>query len=143
MRNIFMSRFAVLVLCITAVLACGVQGTKAQRTLPMKLLIFFDYQQTEMTKSAGPIIDAAVDVFKATGASSVRVVGHTDAAPSAEDSKRLSQQRADAVKSALAAKGIPISAITAVAAGKSDPMVKTPDGKREPQNRRVEIIISK
>jgi len=143
MRNILMSRFAALVLGVIAVLSCGVQGTKAQLTLPMRLMIFFDYQRTEITKPAEQIIDAAVNVFKATGASSVRIVGHTDTAPSAEASKRLSQARADIVKSALASKGIPASTMTVVAAGKSETMVPTPDGQREPQNRRVEIIISK
>jgi outer membrane protein OmpA-like peptidoglycan-associated protein len=53
----------------------------------------------------------------------------------------LSLRRANAVKDALIRDGVPSAAITVVGVGKAGLLVQTADGVREPQNRRVEIII--
>jgi outer membrane protein OmpA-like peptidoglycan-associated protein len=53
----------------------------------------------------------------------------------------LSLRRANAVKDALVREGVPAAAITATGVGKAGLLVPTPDGVREPQNRRVEIVI--
>jgi OOP family OmpA-OmpF porin len=54
----------------------------------------------------------------------------------------LSQRRAYAVYEALIREGVPAAAITLVGRGENQVLVLTPDGTREPQNRRVEIISS-
>ena len=43
------------------------------------------------------------------------------------------------VRAYLAGKGIPSPKMTTTAFGETRPLVQTPDGVREPQNRRVEI----
>jgi outer membrane protein OmpA-like peptidoglycan-associated protein len=53
----------------------------------------------------------------------------------------LSLRRANAVKGALVQNGVPATAISVVGKGESQPLVQTADGVREPQNRRVEIVI--
>ena len=55
--------------------------------------------------------------------------------------QRLSQRRADAVAAELVARGVPRNIITVQAFGESRPLVPTADGVREPQNRRVEIVL--
>lgn len=65
--------------------------------------------------------------------------GHTDTSGSAIYNEDLSERRATAVKDALVLQGIPADSITTVGKGKTDPLVPTEDGVREPQNRRVEI----
>ena len=37
--------------------------------------------------------------------------------------------------------GVPVNEIATEARGETQPLVPTPDGEREPQNRRVEIAI--
>jgi outer membrane protein OmpA-like peptidoglycan-associated protein len=73
----------------------------------------------------------------------ITVEGHTDSVGSDEDNRRLSQDRADSVRSFLVTKGVPSSRIKSNGRGESMPIGdnKTPDGRA--MNRRVEIIVSK
>jgi outer membrane protein OmpA-like peptidoglycan-associated protein len=48
-------------------------------------------------------------------------------------------RRANAVRDALVRKGVPTQAITVI--GEQGLLVQTGDGVREPQNRRVEILV--
>ena len=49
--------------------------------------------------------------------------------------------RPTAVKDALVREGVPAQAITVIGRGEQGLLVPTADGVREPQNRRVEIVI--
>ena len=85
---------------------------------------------------------AAAASYKATGHARDRTVaGYTDLAGTQAYNLRLSQRRADAVASYLAAQGVPKGAMDVKWFGKEHPRVPTPDGVREPQNRRVEIVM--
>ena len=67
--------------------------------------------------------------------------GHADRSGGSEYNLELSQQRANYIKRILTQRGVPASRIRYFAFGESDPEVQTPDGVREPANRRVEIFI--
>lgn len=71
----------------------------------------------------------------------ITVEGHTDSVGSDEDNMRLSQARADSVRTYLVSQGVPTSRIKAVGRGESMPIAdnKTPEGRAN--NRRVEIIV--
>lgn len=69
------------------------------------------------------------------------ITGHADRAGSEGYNWTLSLQRATAVQSALIEKGIDPGKIRVRAAGEGEPLVATPDGEREPKNRRAEIRI--
>ena len=69
----------------------------------------------------------------------IAVAGHTDTSGSAAYNLGLSARRAEAVRQALVAGGVPADAIMTDSFGESDPLVPTPDGVREPSNRRAEI----
>jgi len=109
---------------------------------PMKnFLVFFDFDKANITPEAAKIITQAAAAAKNPGITRVALTGHTDLAGSDKYNMALSLKRADAVKDSLVRQGVPANEITVVAKGKSDPLVPTKDGVREPQNRRVEIVL--
>lgn len=71
----------------------------------------------------------------------VRIEGHTDDAGSDETNLELSQKRADAVKQALADRGVGPERVAAEGIGEARPIAdnKTSAGRR--QNRRVEVYV--
>ncbi|MBI3644908.1 MAG: OmpA family protein [Acidobacteriales bacterium] len=70
------------------------------------------------------------------------VEGHTDSIGTDEYNRRLSEQRAGAVRDYLVQQGISSDAITASGFGKTEPVASndTPEGRQ--QNRRVELVVS-
>ena len=109
---------------------------------PLKnFLVFFDFDKANITPEASRIITQAADSAKNPGVTRVALTGHTDLAGSDKYNMALSLKRADAVKDSLVRQGVPANEISVVAKGKSDPLVPTKDGVREPQNRRVEIVL--
>jgi OOP family OmpA-OmpF porin len=72
----------------------------------------------------------------------VQVVGYTDRAGSSGYNLRLSKRRADTVRAALVKDGVAAAAIADAGRGEDSPAVPTPDGVRNPQNRRVTITLT-
>jgi outer membrane protein OmpA-like peptidoglycan-associated protein len=70
------------------------------------------------------------------------VTGHADRSGSDAYNMALSLRRANAVKDQLVREGIAANQIVVVGRGESQPLVPTADGVREPQNRRVEIVLN-
>lgn len=109
--------------------------------LQKNYLVFFDFNKSDITPEAGKIINQAVAAAKQGNAARVSLTGHTDRSGSDKYNMALSLKRANAVKDAMVRQGIPAAEISVVGKGESDPLVATPDGVREPQNRRVEIVL--
>jgi outer membrane protein OmpA-like peptidoglycan-associated protein len=104
-------------------------------------LVFFDFDKYNLTADARRVIDAAAASYKATGSARIDVSGYTDLAGTQAYNLRLSQRRADAVATYLEKQGVPKNVMDVKWFGKEHPRVPTPDGVREPQNRRVEIVM--
>ncbi len=117
-----------------------VQETVVQ--VPESYLVFFDWDSTAITPEAGSIISTAATNAKATGSAMLEVTGHADRSGTDSYNMGLSMRRAEAVMGELVANGIPRDDIAVYAKGESDPLVPTPDGVREPQNRRVVIVLN-
>lgn len=73
----------------------------------------------------------------------VLVIGHTDSAGSSDYNIMLSQSRAETVYNALAAEGIDQSGMRVEAYGEEHPRTNRPDGTKEQDNRRVDVIFEK
>jgi outer membrane protein OmpA-like peptidoglycan-associated protein len=106
-------------------------------------IIFFNFGAEEFSPEVDSLINTIVERAKQDNATKIELIGHTDTALVPSLSKTISLARAEAVKAALVAKGMPASAISTRGEGKSKPLVPTPDGVKEPQNRRVEILLYK
>lgn len=104
-------------------------------------LVFFDWDKADLTARAKQIIaEAAANVAKVQ-VTRIEVNGYTDLSGTTAYNQKLSVRRADAVKAELIKNGVPANEIFAQGFGESNPLVPTARGVREPQNRRVEIIL--
>ena len=106
-------------------------------------LVFFDWDKYNLTDRARQIIREAADNSTKVQYTRIEVNGYTDTSGTAKYNLGLSIRRANAVKAELIKDGVPANAITTHGFG-DDPahlLVPTGPGVREPQNRRVEIII--
>jgi outer membrane protein OmpA-like peptidoglycan-associated protein len=104
-------------------------------------LVFFDFDKSSLTPRAMDIVKEAANVAKAGQNTRVTCTGHTDTAGPANYNMALSLRRANTVKDALVREGVGPEVITVIGRGEEALLVATADGVREPQNRRVEIVI--
>jgi len=104
-------------------------------------MVFFDWDRSNLSQQALNTIRQAAGAFKTKGNARITATGHTDTSGPEAYNMALSLRRANAVKDALVREGVPATAIAVVGRGEQGLLVQTPDGVREPQNRRVEIVI--
>jgi OOP family OmpA-OmpF porin len=104
-------------------------------------MVFFDWDRSNLSQQALNTIKQAAGAFKTKGSARITATGHTDTSGPEAYNMALSLRRANAVKDALVREGVPATAIAVVGRGEQGLLVPTPDGVREPQNRRVEIVI--
>jgi OmpA family len=104
-------------------------------------MVFFDWDRSELSPQAMNTIGQAANAFRQTGQSRITATGHTDSSGPRDYNMALSLRRANAVKNALVQQGVPATAVAVVGRGEDDLMVQTGDGVREPQNRRVVIVL--
>lgn len=109
--------------------------------VPNNYIVFFDFAKSNLTPEADRIVAAAAANAQQARVTTLEVTGHADRSGSDRFNMRLSQRRADVVRQALIAKGIPANQIAVFAKGESQPLVPTADGVREAQNRRVQVIL--
>lgn len=104
-------------------------------------LVFFDFDRADLSERARQIIAEAAAASARVQLTRIEVTGHTDAAGTPAYNLALSLRRADAVKAELVRDGVAENAISVQGLGETHPLVPTAPGAREPQNRRVEIIL--
>ncbi len=104
-----------------------------------KYLVFFDWDQYDLGPGAMSVLDAVATEAAKRNLSSIDVVGHADTSGTQEYNDKLSSRRANAVRDALAARGVASNIIRVESRGENELLVATPDNVREPANRRAEI----
>ncbi len=104
-------------------------------------LVFFDWDRADLTDRARQIIGDAATNARTVGSTRIEVSGHADRTGTAAYNQRLSVRRAEAVAGEMVRRGIARNEITVQGFGFERPLVPTAMGVREPQNRRVEIVL--
>ena len=104
-------------------------------------LVFFDWDRADLTERARQIVAEAAAASAHVPVTRIDVNGYTDLSGGAAYNQRLSVRRADSVEAELVRDGVPKSEIFVRGFGETNPLVPTAPGVREPQNRRVEIIL--
>ncbi len=113
-----------------------------QVTQARSYLVFFDFDSSKLTPEAKQIVGSAASDALQGKSTRIDVTGHTDRSGSDKYNQALSVRRAEAVRRELVADGVADSEIVTRGVGEADPLVPTADGVREPQNRRVEIVVN-
>jgi OmpA-OmpF porin, OOP family len=108
---------------------------------PPSYMVFFDWDRSNLSAQALNTIKQAAQAFKTKGNARITATGHTDTSGSEQYNMALSLRRANAVKDALVREGVPATAISVIGRGEQGLLVQTGPNVREPQNRRVEIVI--
>jgi OmpA-OmpF porin, OOP family len=104
-------------------------------------LVFFDWDKATLSDRARGIIKEAADNSTRVHYTRIEVNGYTDTSGTHTYNQGLSVRRARAVQAELVRDGVPQNAITVQGFGDTNLLVSTGPGVREPQNRRVEIVI--
>ena len=111
-------------------------GTEARTDL-----VFFDWDRADLTARARQIVAEAAQASTHVQTTQIEVNGYTDLSGTAAYNQRLSVRRAESVEAELIRDGVNKTEIEIHGYGESNPLVPTAKGVREPQNRRVEIIL--
>lgn len=117
-----------------------VAATPVAAAEPRLFTIFFDFDSVAITPVSERVLDAAAEQW-ASSMGDVSIVGHADTSGPAAYNLRLSERRASAALSELTGRGIKGDMVSQDAVGEGDLLIPTPDGVREPRNRRVTISV--
>ena len=111
------------------------------RTMGMGLLDNFALDMAELTEEhrtqLAELAPTLIDLVAAYPGGLIEITGYTDASGSEQHNQALGQRRADTIKAALVAAGVPTTAIITYSGGESEMLVPTQIP--EPRNRRVQI----
>lgn len=104
--------------------------------------VTFEFNKTRLSPNASAVLDAVVKAFVGQPSLRVEIGGHTDSIGSVQYNQKLSQGRAEAVRTYLIGAGARPEQITAVGYGKSRLLINPEknDDDRE-LNRRVEFKV--
>jgi hypothetical protein len=122
----------------SALLAAAVATAAAAQEAPDHT-VYFDFDSAALDAEARETVARAAEDYRATGSADLFVEGHTDTVGTQSYNLDLSRRRAETVRDALMAQGVPPDAIETAAVGQNDLAVPTADGVRLRENRRVTI----
>jgi len=108
------------------------------------LNIYFDFDKATVKKESNEAIEAIESLMKAFPDMTIEIRGHTDSKNGTKDpdyNVKLSQRRADAVKDAIAKKGIDDSRIKSIGFGEKQPIADNETAEGRALNRRTEFIV--
>ncbi|MCE3282694.1 MAG: hypothetical protein K0Q66_1431 [Chitinophagaceae bacterium] len=101
----------------------------------------FDVGKSTLRASSFKELDELVSYLKWREGEKIEIAGHTDNAGSDADNLKLSQARAESVRSYLVKKGIAAARIVAKGYGESEPVADNATAQGRQKNRRTEVRV--
>jgi peptidoglycan-associated lipoprotein len=102
--------------------------------------VYFDYDSYSVKDEYKSVIEAHAKYLNANKSKKVIIQGNTDERGSREYNLALGQKRAEAVRRALAALGVPDSQLEAVSLGEEKPKATGSDEASFAENRRADLV---
>jgi outer membrane protein OmpA-like peptidoglycan-associated protein len=124
---------------------CGSNYARAQDEQAASgepVVVFFAWDRPIIDRDAAAQLDALAATLKRSPGVRLALIGHADRSGPEAPNLRSGKKRAEAVHAYLASRGVPGAAMSVMSYGESRPLIATADGVREPQNRRVEVVVT-
>lgn len=102
--------------------------------------ILFDTDSARLKAESLPTLDEVVRLLAGEPSWSLVIEGHTDSTSTAAHNQKLSEERANSVKTYLTGKGVAAARLSAVGYGQSRPVADNSTELGRAQNRRVELV---
>lgn len=110
---------------------------------PEKFVIFFDWNKAQLSTNAKSILMGVKDVIASKkNVKQITITGHADTSGTDVYNDKLSLKRVAVTRDFLLSQKVAAESIDIEARGEKDPLVKTPDNVRQPENRRAQITIT-
>jgi outer membrane protein OmpA-like peptidoglycan-associated protein len=109
------------------------------KKLELKKKINFGTGNATITRSSYGTLDDVAKTLAANPGAKIRIEGHTDDVGAEAANQKLSQRRAEAVKTYLSKKGVDPARMEAKGFGESNPVDPGKTAKAREANRRVDI----
>jgi peptidoglycan-associated lipoprotein len=151
-----MFRFAKILRALVATLALSLAAGCAQQASPPQAAaatgpelagawyqVYFDTNSIAINARGQMIVKNVAYVVANNDTTRVTVIGKTDRVGAPPANMALSQRRADAVRDALIAAGVPAARIDTSWTGEGKQQVATADEATEPRNRVVDVTVVK
>lgn len=103
--------------------------------------ITFDPGSATITANANPVVDDIAEILQRCPDLRIRIAGYTDSQGRETMNQQLSQQRAEAVLSALRARRVPVASFEAAGYGEQDPIADNGTEEGREANRRIEFSL--
>lgn len=106
------------------------------------VLFFFDFNKADMKPEYEAQLDELVEAMKEFPGATFEVSGHTDSRGADAYNMKLSQRRADYIRSMLIKRGLSPDKLKSVGKGETEPVIPNAETEAEhEQNRRADITI--
>jgi OmpA-OmpF porin, OOP family len=103
--------------------------------------VYFKIGSAELDHKSDAILQSVADIANRCPTAKIEVTGHTDSNGDQETNKKLSEQRAHAVKSFLVQRGIAAARVEALGYGDTHPIAPNDTDINRAKNRRIEFRV--
>jgi len=110
-------------------------------TLSMPGNVTFAFDSAKLNSQFDPVLDKLAQTLVEYNKTVIQIAGHTDSTGSHAYNMKLSEERANSVKTYLVGRGVPANRLVTIGAGPDYPIASNDTEEGRAQNRRVEITI--